>query len=368
MSTATDVLMFVEDPGAAGYVDGLPPILTGRGMAVSLLATGQALAYLREHAVEPVAIDGASAADLFDLHQPRLLVVGTSENLDSLAHDLVGEARARGVPSIGVIDGPTHVSRRFRGRSDDPLAHSPDELIVPDDSTRREFVAFGFPQQAIHVCGHPGYERVLSMRTQLFAEERLAIRRQVLPKAPDGRPVFVFVSEPPGGMEGHQFRRSPDYTLSGRGSNDGRTQIVVEELLDALHVLKERPYLILRLHPKETREHLADYLSEFNEVSEGGSFLRAIYTADLVIGMTSMLLTEAALLGRPTLSILPRSWERFWLPTIEVGVTRCAASRQGLRLQLAAWPWEEPRADLRRVFPGHCLERVVGVLEKRLSS
>ena len=156
-------------------------------------------------------------------------------------------------------------------------------------------------------------------------------RRRVLPPRSNGRKVVVFVSEPPIAFDTGASYRTALCTLVGRGSNTERTQIVLEEFLDALDCLKVRPYAILRPHPRSCREDFSQYLDRFDYVCRGSSSLELISVTDLVVGMTSMMLFEAALMGKPTLSIVPRWTEREWLPTIGMGVTQCVATREDLR-------------------------------------
>jgi hypothetical protein len=126
---------------------------------------------------------------------------------------------------------------------------------------------------------------------------------------------------------------------------------------------------VLRLHPKNTRDEFAAYLGEFDEVSAGGDPLALIHSADAVVGMTSMLLLEAALLGRPTLAIVPRAVERDWLPSIRAGVTRCATTRAEVAAELArvmemggdASPAGEPDW-----VPLGSMRRIVGFVRERL--
>jgi hypothetical protein len=88
---------------------------------------------------------------------------------------------------------------------------------------------------------------------------------------------------------------------------------------------------LLRLHPKNTRAELAPFLDRFDRVSQGGSGLELVFAADAVCGMTSMLLAEAAIARRPTLSILPRVSERDWLPSLVQGTIAVATSRGALQ-------------------------------------
>lgn len=326
-----DVLVFVEDPGAAGYAADLPAALEAEGVRARMLARGSAEGYLRErgHAV-PAVPEGLAADALLDAVRPRLVVVGTSENPDTLGLALVDAARARGIGTVGLVDAFPNAAHRFRGRGERPLAHAPDWLAVPDEWTREAFLELGVPPARTVVCGHPQYDRVRAVGGELAREGREAVRARVLPDA-GGRPVVVFVAEISTGLDPEQFRRSAAYTLHGRGGSAGRTEVVLEELLDALRLIDPRPYLVLRLHPKNSAEEFAAYAGEIDLVSAGGSALELVYAADLVVGMTSMLLLEAEILGSPTLAVVPRAVERDWLPSIRRGGTPCVETRAALR-------------------------------------
>jgi hypothetical protein len=128
----------------------------------------------------------------------------------------------------------------------------------------------------------------------------------------------------------------------------------------------------LRLHPKNDREEFTEYLSSFDQISEGGSSLEFIFCADLVVGMTSMILTEAALLGRPTVSIVPRRIERDWLPTIAMGVTKSCTTRAEI-LEIFSEELEACAPDANALdlgLPKSSTERVcrliASVMEKRV--
>ncbi|HEX2188392.1 MAG TPA: hypothetical protein VHG51_05810 [Longimicrobiaceae bacterium] len=326
-----DVLVYVEDPGAASYAADLPAALAAGGVGALLLAGGSAAGYLRERGRPAEAVpEGESAEGLLDALRPRLVVVGTSEDPDTPGLALVDAARSRGIGTVGLVDAFPNAAHRFRGRGDDPLGHAPDWLAVPDEWTRQAFVELGAPPARVVVCGHPQYDRVRALAEELGREGRAAVRARVLPNAGD-RPVIVFVAEVSTGLDPAQYRKSAEYTLQGRGWSTGRTEVVLEELLDAAAGLDPRPCFVLRLHPKNTAEELASYAEEVDMVSAGGSALELAYAADLVAGMTSMLLLEADLLGTPTLAVVPRPVERDWLPSIRHGRTPCVTTRERLR-------------------------------------
>ena len=128
---------------------------------------------------------------------------------------------------------------------------------------------------------------------------------------------MVFVSELSDGLNPDDFRKSPDYVLTGRGQNNGRTLVVLEEVLDALNLISPRPELIVRLHPKEDIADFSDYQDEVMSFSQDDDPLRVTYFSDGVVGMTSTLLLEVAAMGVPVISVVPREIERCWVPQSE---------------------------------------------------
>jgi hypothetical protein len=323
------VLVFIEDPGAANYALPLLPPL-----GATLWTAPTLLPYLEARGVRPAQVIDGPTTDL--PAETELLLIGTSENLQTAAHDLVRQAKARGIPSVGMIDFPANAAARFRGETRAPLAHAPDWLLVTDDGTARHYEELGFPADKIGRVGHPHFDTVLALREKLEQEGVAAVRRRLLPEVPEGQKLLVFLSEISGGLDPEQYRWSPEYSLDGRGGRDDRTGIVVEAFLDVSATLNPHPYRLLRLHPKNTREEFGALLDEFDGISQAGTPLEMVFACDLVCGMTTMLLYEAALLGRPTLAILPRAAEGAWLPTIASGVTPAAITRPALSRMLPA--------------------------------
>ena len=86
----------------------------------------------------------------------------------------------------------------------------------------------------------------------------------------------VFAAEISTGMIPALYARSEDYSLHGSGRYHGRTEVVIEEFIQAAAVMQPRPYTILRLHPKNTREELAPFLDAFDDISQGGPGLDVV--------------------------------------------------------------------------------------------
>jgi hypothetical protein len=312
----------------------LPAALGARDLRSRLVAGGAGAQVLTRLGTAFDPYDGGSAEALLAATNPRLLVAGTAEAADATGLVLIDRARARAIVTAGVVDSPANPAYRFRGHGQAPLAHAPEWILVPDGETRAAFVTLGAPEDRVVACGHPAYDAVREGRATLEARGRDAVRRSLWPEAPGGAPVVVFLAEISDGPDPALYRRGPDYTLEGTSGSDGRTEIVLEEFLHAIAGFNPRPHLILRLHPKNTAREFDAYRTDLDRVSQADPIDEVIFAADLVVGMTSEPMLRAVLLGRPTLSILPREVEREWLPTIAAGITPCATSREAVRREL----------------------------------
>lgn len=366
------ILAFAEDPGATNYIAPLIPALRSAGWHVKLAAAGQACLRLPHYGLEFLPCHTSrEAVALFEQEKPDAILIGTSENLDTPAHALVATARQGRIVSFGAIDSPANSAHRFRGQSDSPFTHAPDWLMVPDEWTKQTFTDIGFRSDRIAVCGHPIHDSVLTRRRALERETKETVRRRVLPHEwEESRPVYVFLSELSDGLDTGQFSHASNYTLHGRGEATRRTEIVLEEVIDAIKNLMPRPRLILRLHPKQTAADLEQYVPELDYVSKSEPALDLVFAADLVIGMSTSLLFEAALLGRPTLAVLPREIEKEWISAVRAGVIPSVTSRQSLCDFLAAFFTDASNGrgaiGQKIVFDAiaHCLSLMNRILDK----
>jgi len=367
-----DIVFFAEDPGPANYVVHLPAECQNQGFTCKVLAGGPASRSFQEAQVPHEDIGGlGTPKDIIRRLSPRALVVGTSEDPRSPGFGLLEAAKRSGLPTIGVVDAFMNAAFRFRGSGEDPLRFAPDWIAVPDQWTKRAFSALGCRENRVVVCGHPRYDFVRQRAIELEAQGKQALRRQFFPDAQPNKRVVLFATELSKGLNLPQFLKSGEYTLTGWGTSNLRTQIVLEEFLGALDDPNERPYMALRLHPKEAQKDFAAYLSRFDRISQWEPVLEVIFASDLVVGLSSTILLEASLLGRPTLSILPREAEREWLPTIRAGLTPCATTREELQALLPRFlsgALSNRMSGLDDVFVFGAAKRVVDLIKTVLNT
>lgn len=329
------ILIFVEDPGAANFIAPALNDLAASGWEIELCATGLAAKFLSDRNIAANDIPpGTDAANQLKDRTPDVLMVGTAENPDTYAFALTRAARDQDIPSIGFVDGPANAQHRFRGHTSEPLTHVTDWLMLPDNHTADLFHALGQPSTHTAVTGHPYYDIVRTEAAQLRKQPIASHRADTLGDVPVDRPVIIFLGEGSDGLGMDIKRRSSDYTLTGRGGSERRTEIVLEEFLDAIDTLDRTPYLVFRAHPKDPASNYAPYMDRFDAISEGGKPLPLLFAANLVVGLSTSLLVEAALAGLNTLSILPTENQKSLIPTVLQGLTPCAIDRGTLRVLL----------------------------------
>jgi hypothetical protein len=366
-----DILIYAEDPGAANYVSDLPKALAAGGLRAVLLARAGAADLLRRRgaAYESLA-DHQSAAAVLEAYRPRVIAVGTAEKPENLGLSLIATAPVFGAASVGIVDHRAHADYRFRGLSHSPLAFAPDVILVPDKESREDFVRLGHPRDRVISCGHPLYDRVREERSELERTGVEPLRAKWFTDA-GSRTVVLFLSELSDGMNHAAFQRSDAYTLVGRGDTVARTAIVLEEVLDAIASLNPRPYVALRLHPKEAADAYAPYSDEIDAVIGADRSLESVFAADVIVGLTTTLLVEATILGKRTLSVVPRAEERNWLPGTGAGPIALADDRTVLRRQLSRLAAaDEPisQDSIERCYPSGATNRVCQVLRAMVAT
>ncbi|MBI4533563.1 MAG: hypothetical protein HY711_06410, partial [Candidatus Melainabacteria bacterium] len=370
-----DVLIYAEDPGAANFVVQLPGKLKELGVKTLLLADGLAEKVFHERGIAyEIAPRDKGVHEILAFYSPKLLLVGTSENKVSMGLALIDAAKQLGIVSVGFIDMSVNASERFCGTSVNPLKHAPHWLLVPDSESQQCYVKLGYPVENIVVSGHPHFDYVQEKRLQLKLVDKEQLGQKVFPDAPSGRLVVVFVAEPLSSLNLAASRYVPEYTFTGRGKSEGRTFIVLEEVLDALAAVEPKPFIVVRLHPKNKLEDFEQYKDEVDAFSYGQDPLEVVWAADVVVGMSSMLLAESVLLGKPTLAVLPRDSERKWLAGAVSEYIPVVTNRQGLQDICSDWLGKLMRSEKIQHKPyvvdqsDDSLARVVSFIQRQLAN
>lgn len=304
---AKPLLMLSRDPGGTRQMVGLYHALTGN--PPDLRGDG-GLARLRErlgewHGIRVVAKDfaipvwhaaGIPAESwngaLPDLGAVAALLTATGDVDDDTPQQSWRQAREAGCPSHAFIDYGLNVARRFRDAGG--AVSRPDFVYVPDPACLDDLTGIVAPERVELI---PDLVVWVARRDLAAAAPGAARLREIWQKGRQ-RPILLFVSENVaelaalGKPSAYSEFDSLDRLLA---CLRGEVEIAGIERRDWL--------LVIRPHPKEEAEKFAAYGGEAL-VNREGSSAEAILAADLVVGMRSTLLREAADAGRPVVSLV----------------------------------------------------------------
>lgn len=280
------VLLVAHDPGGANLLSAVVGPLAGAGHEVAAAALGPAA---RLYDLEPDLrrVDPAAIEAGTDLPEGRWDVVVTGTSFSSpLERRAWALARRRGVPTLAAIDAWANFGRRFQESDLAPMV-LPDAVAVIDGDCARSLADDGIAPKRVHVVGQPHLERLVG---------RLAPARAARDPAAAELPLVAYFSEPIAGNLPPD--KHPGYDQFG----------VLEHVLTELR--RGPPVsLVVQPHPRESAELWRRFMAE-RPLPAGFAVRvgqlerdRLLVDADLVLGMTSMVLVEAALIGVPVVSL-----------------------------------------------------------------
>jgi hypothetical protein len=294
------VLFAAGDVGGTRALLPVMQVCADRGLPFVLLAHGP----LNQEAPVPwprvyYCYDNNDGAmqDFLQAHDIDRLVFASS------VHDILPLSIARGAKQLGiqvmhVLDNWTGYRRRLE--MDGFPALVPDVYTVMDECALQAAMRDGIDASVLRVTGQPALASLADEFTTLSTDELLQ-RRQSL-GFERGKTLLVFISEPVAQDQGAS-PAAPQY----RGYTE---KDVLQLYCRHLQPLAERVEIALLPHPRQNCAALSELWLHCRGVLRGGvitdiSGREAVWLADGVAGMASILLYEAWLLGKPVISLQP---------------------------------------------------------------
>jgi len=235
--------------------------------------------------------------DIFAQHDIGLVIFTTSVK-DTMPLAVARLAKSKKIPVICVLD--NWMNYRYRMEIDGFPAFYPDIYTVMNDHAFDEAVADGIPSYILKITGQPA---LASLGEEFSISKKLDRDKKVetIGISPDKR-LVVFISEPAAkdsgsGPENNRFRGYTEKT-------------VLCKLCKEMQPFFGEIYLGLIRHPREERDSLSLSWQECRGRLDGGIIdawtgREAVFLSDGVAGMTSILLYEAWLVGKPVISLQP---------------------------------------------------------------
>lgn len=327
-----DVRFAARDPGGANVLAALVNSLPGTAFSMHAwtLPRGASL-----HAVLPNCSrifqdppDSELLERAWDEQPAALLVTGTS-HYAPFEQTLWQIAAERGVPSLAILDQWMNLAPRFS-------LSKPAFVGALDLAQAKDLVGLGFTRDRVVLMGHPGLSR-------------LAKQRHRAPRATSARTRVLFVGEP---------IRSD--VAQGVNEPFGFDEFDVFNLVHAAAVDAARGgarvSLAVRCHPYEdvaSFERHVDGLAavdglDVEVLAAGGTALDEVSRADVVVGISSMLLMEAMVLGCAVVSLQPHlSRENTFEPSARGYARTLTDPAEARRIVAALIAHDAARADER---------------------
>ncbi len=312
---ASRIAMVAADPGGGRMLLPLARELALRGHAIHVAVSGGSVDIFSPPPVGVkvcVVEDGLGKWAASQVLPGADLLLSAAGVYNRLEHDVRSMARQRGVRIVTLLDHWNEVAARFsRTGSSGIEIILPDTALVPEARCAAAAVAAGLAPENVKVVGFINMEDSLN---RIIREEpnRMALRTGL--GASHDEILIIFFSEP--------YWLQPHGQLStgvgGAVTNDGASKYgywpneVLEAVIRALNysaaTRRCRVRLLIKPHPREFPLPLQVVVDQ----AEPGPVTavltldppaQLISVADAVLGMSSVALLEAALAGRPTVSV-----------------------------------------------------------------
>ncbi len=281
------LLVACEDAGGARSV--LPAIaaIQQRGDEVSFLCGPVAARCFVDAGIDVTPVDddaavAAAVAGLFAQPWSALLTASTCWGLRLEARSVIA-ARDRGVPSLTIIDFAARLVERLSYPGTADLRALPDRIAATDAFMQHQLVDAGITRERIVTTGSPALDPHFAMPS---------------PPSPRESREVLFLSQPLQEL----FGEDPS-----RDGHPGYTERTVLALVAAT-VRDLGATLTIRPHPRENEVELRRFAATLpcaSHVRADGTLADAIAHGPVVVGMMTMALAEAALLGATVLSVQP---------------------------------------------------------------
>jgi len=315
------VILCATDAGGACNLAPLLPVLKAHELAVTVITRPRLLPLFDD-------VSGGRAdriVDGEDLGDERLLALLSEDGLRAVIcgttryaspdRSLVRMARAAGIRITVVLDEWYAYRFRFRVPDTKEAVVFPDAIALQDEVALHDATGEAIPASICRITGGPSLSHLTSWAEGLRKEPPRA------PKILDelaGRPVVTFLSE----THAADFGSAPG-EQGPLGAFIGYTETSVRQSVrEVLERIGKPVVVVEKLHPSAESEIArppATTPVDWRPVHEAHLW-SLLWHSDLVLGMTSMALLEAAVLGRRTVSYQPGM----------IGEERCTAVRLGI--------------------------------------
>jgi len=205
-------------------------------------------------------------------------------------------AKELGIKTVHLLD--YWNGYRTRMELDGESMFQPTRYLVPDEYAKKKSIEEGIPSNLVNVVGQPAF---VNVEVNYQRAKKLSNPFENISR--DGYKIILFASEPVAFDQGRSIEENKNY----RGYTE---KDVIQILLKNLKSMDEKFMVMVLPHPRQDIKELENIWKSAGG-NKYGKIMKEYRSRDLlpfvngVTGMTSTLLYEAWLLGKPVLSLQP---------------------------------------------------------------
>ncbi|MFZ5447594.1 MAG: hypothetical protein ACOZFS_03030 [Thermodesulfobacteriota bacterium] len=345
------ILLCATDAGGVRNIAPLIPVCVRQGLRPLLLTSKARLGLFGDvlSDTETLIVEDRSAAEwsnILEQVQPRAFIAGTTR-FASPDRQMTPMARSLGIRTVVVLDDWTNYRYRFADLNNGKLVYLPDAIAAADRQAREEAIAEGVPAHICHVTGSPALSELTKLG-QTLAESPPAVP-DILQGA-KGRPVITFLSE----THAADYGTHPG-AVGLMGPYIGYTEITVRQaIIEILGRMAIPLILVEKLHPAGESQEIEGPLPDNVDyrVTKDAALWPLMWHSHVVIGMRTMALLEASILGCRAVSFQPGMLGRESCTAVRLGLMPNLARASDLEAWLAAQLTDqEERPRVIKLYP-----------------
>jgi len=286
------VYFYSVDPGSLAIM--LPVVKSAPENSNCLwVAEGKSKFVLISKEVECLSIDDVFKDNKIGCSgRNEILILGCQMNT-SRTVEILEKCKKTGLKTIFIFDHWSKYKDHFAGA--DGRLVLPDKILVMDKLVRQELIDIGVSESNIVVVGHPSVEETMKLFSQLDEKDldQIWAKMGVSP----GQKTVLLALEPLADFE----------QLAFLGYDDRTTTLSVVEVTS--QITGHEICLVVRLHPNQNRDKYISFLKEHNLQDkvilcpEDITQAESIFASNVVLGMTSVFLIHARVVGKPAISL-----------------------------------------------------------------
>lgn len=280
------ILFFTCEPGGAEIlIPVIQAISRDKNFEVIVLSYGLAVDRFQKKGIlfEEIAPICKDDFSILELYTPDIIITSATSlpYKDMSEKYLWHNAKQKNIRTIAFLDQWQNYAIRFSGANEnEKLKYQPDLINCINAIGRQEMLEEGFENNNLIELGHP----YLTTLKEIEIDRDMVLLK--LGISNPNKPIILFVSE---AIE------------ENYGQDRGYTQYETIEFFLSRKFVQDKQ-VIVKLHPKDDLEKFKKHTNAVLVQNELSS-LEVISIVDFVAGMTSIMLIEAFILDKKTLSL-----------------------------------------------------------------